>query len=226
MAKDWTHHHRHHHIFFHSKADESCSCLHAMNRRPSKHYTPGWPPPQQQQQQQQPKKKKNMSGTRGIMTYQHEQIYIAWEFVGNMWETNGKSHTAWLLGYPNKACHGASTTPNKGLPNAPGEPGLVTDPPSLGPVHMREMELHPNNLHLFGFLPQSLRNHVLNAEKRRTLRTLTLCFGSAFRVLHLLSTWPGSTGCSATARSKKSNDALVASASHQVVSHTKTSGVE
>lgn len=90
-----------------------------------------------------------MSGTRGIMTYQHEQIYIAWEFVGNMWETNGRSHTAWLLGYPNKACHGASTTPNKGLPNAPGEPGLVTDPPSLGPVHLREMELHPNNLHLF-----------------------------------------------------------------------------
>ena len=79
--------------FFHSKADESCSCLHAMNRRPSKHYTPGWPPPPppQQQQQQQPKKKKNMSGTRGIMTYQHEQIYITWEFVGNMWETNGKS---------------------------------------------------------------------------------------------------------------------------------------
>ena len=103
------------------------------------------------------------------MTYQHEQIYVAWDFVRSMWETNGKSHTARLLGYPNKACHGASTTPNEGLPNAPGEPGLAvnrswTDPQSLGLVsHLREMELHPNKHVFCRLLPQNLSNHVLNA---------------------------------------------------------------
>ena len=100
--------------------------------------------------------------THGIMTYQHDQIYVAWDFVRSMWETNGKSHAARLLGYPNKACHGASTTPNEGLPNAPGEPGLAvnrswTDPQSLGLVsHLREMELHPNKHVFAGSFPKIL----------------------------------------------------------------------
>ena len=94
-------------------------------------------------------------------------------------------------GSPCQTCHGASTTPNEGLPNSPGEPQLAHCFPTCS-----GHSLHPSN---FKWLLQVAFN--MNIREH----------GSPC------------TGCSATARSRKRSDALVASASHQVVSQTKTS---